>query len=149
MPRFAPSRRGLPGVSILDYILGRLVQMVPVIIGVSLIAFFSIHLVPGDPVQIMMHGRATPEVLAATHAQLGLDRPLPVQYLRFIGGALSGDLGQSIVQKAPVDAIIGERLGASIFLLAYSAVLAIVIAVPLSLLSAMKAERPLDHTIRL
>jgi peptide/nickel transport system permease protein len=136
-------------MAILEYIFGRLLQMVPVIAGVSLIAFFAIHLVPGDPVQIMMHGRATPEVLAATHAQLGLDRPLPLQYLRFIGGALGGNLGQSIVQKAPVHAIIGERLGPSLFLLAYSAVLAILIALPLAVVSALRAEGPVDHSIRL
>jgi peptide/nickel transport system permease protein len=136
-------------MAIVEYIVGRLLQMIPVIIGVTLIAFLAIHFVPGDPVQIMMHGRATPEVLAATHAQLGLDRPLPAQYLRFIGGALGGDLGQSIVQKAPVHAIIGERLGPTIFLLAYSAILAIVIALPLAVLSALRAERPIDHTIRL
>lgn len=136
-------------MAIVEYILARLLQMVPVVIGVSLIAFFAIHLVPGDPVQIMMHGRATPEVLAAAHAELGLDRPLHEQYLSFIGGALTGDLGKSIVQSAPVHEIVGERLGPSLLLLAYSAVLAILIAVPLAIVSAMRAERPVDHAIRI
>ena len=135
-------------MSIIEYIVGRLVQMLPVLVGVSLIAFLAIHLVPGDPVQIMMQGRATPAVLEATHKELGLDRPLPVQYLRFVGGAIVGDLGTSIVQKAPVHEIIGERLGPSIFLLAYSAVLAVLMALPLAVLSALRAERPVDHAIR-
>jgi peptide/nickel transport system permease protein len=134
---------------IIEYIIGRLLQMLPVLIGVSLIAFLAIHLVPGDPVQIMMHGRATPAVLEAAHKELGLDRSLPVQYLRFVGGAIVGDLGTSIVQKAPVHDIIGERLGPSIFLLAYSAVLAVLMALPLAVVSALHAERPVDHAIRL
>ena len=134
---------------IVDYLLSRLLQMIPVLIGVSLVSFLAVHLVPGDPVQIMMHGRATPEVLAEVHAELGLDQPLPVQYLRFIGNALMGDLGVSIVQKAAVSDIVGERLGPSLFLLAYSAVLALLIALPLAIVAALRAERPVDHGIRL
>jgi peptide/nickel transport system permease protein len=134
---------------IVEYVLGRILQMIPVMIGVSLVAFLSIHLVPGDPVQIMMHGRATEEVLATVRGELGLDRSLPIQYLRFVGGAMTGDLGKSIVQKAPVDEIIGERLGPTLFLLVYSAVLAIVIALPLAVVAALKAERPIDHGIRI
>lgn len=134
---------------IVDYLLSRLLQMIPVLIGVSLVSFLAVHLVPGDPVQIMMHGRATPEVLAQAHAQLGLDRPLPVQYLRFVGNAMIGDLGVSIVQKAPVADIVGERLGPSLFLLAYSAILAMLLAVPLAIVAALRAERPIDHVIRL
>ena len=83
----------------LQFIAGRLVQMIPVLIGVSLIAFFSIHLVPGDPIEIMTMGRATPETIAALRAEYGLDQPLWQQYLAFIGNALQGDLGRSIVQK--------------------------------------------------
>jgi peptide/nickel transport system permease protein len=134
---------------IVDYLLSRVLQMIPVLIGVSLVSFLAVHLVPGDPVQIMMHGRATPEVLAQAHAELGLDQPLPVQYLRFVGNAATGDLGVSIVQKASVGAIVGERLGPSLFLLAYSAVLAILLALPLAVVAALQAERPIDHAIRL
>lgn len=134
---------------IVDYLLSRLLQMIPVLIGVTLISFLALHLVPGDPVEIMMHGRSTPELLAAAHAELGLDKPLAVQYLRFIGGALTGDLGTSIVQKAPVHDIVGERLAPSLFLLAYSAVLAMLIAVPLAIVAALRAESPIDHGIRL
>ena len=134
---------------IVDYLLSRLLQMIPVLIGVSLVSFLAVHLVPGDPVQIMMHGRATPEVLAQAHAQLGLDRPLPVQYLRFVGIAMSGYLGVAIVQTAPVADGGGERLGPSLFLLAYSAILAMLLAVPLAIVAALRAERPIDHVIRL
>jgi peptide/nickel transport system permease protein len=134
---------------VLSYILGRLVQMVPVVLGVVLIAFLTIQLVPGDPVRIMLHGRATEDVIAAAHARLGLDQPVPVQFGRFVGNALHGDLGTSIIQQAPVTAIIFERLGASLFLLTYSALIAVLLAVPLAIVSAARHGRPIDHAIRI
>ena len=78
---------------ILSYIVGRLGQMVFVILGVTLIAFLTIQLVPGDPIRIMLHGRATDEIVAAAHERLGLDLPIPVQFGRFVWNALHGDLG--------------------------------------------------------
>jgi peptide/nickel transport system permease protein len=136
-------------VALLDYIIGRLLQMIPVIIGVSLIAFVSIHFVPGDPVEIMMHGRATPEALAAAHAKLGLDQPVLVQYWYFIVSAAQGDLGTSIIQNASVSKIVGERMLPTIYLLVTSAFLAVVIAVPLSIVAARRADQATDHVIRL
>ncbi len=136
-------------MAIVVYIVGRLGQMVLVVLGVTLIAFLTIQLVPGDPVRIMLHGRATDEVVAAAHARLGLDLPLPVQFARFVWNALQGDLGISIIQKAPVTEIVGERLEASVFLLAYSALIAVSLALPLALLAARHRERPLDHVIRI
>jgi peptide/nickel transport system permease protein len=123
--------------------------MVPVVLGVVLIAFLTIQLVPGDPVRIMLHGRATEDVIAAAHARLGLDQPVPVQFARFVWNALQGDLGTSIIQQAPVTAIILERLGASLFLLTYSALIAVLLAVPLAILSAARHGRPIDHAIRI
>ena len=76
-----------------QFFIGRLAQSVPVLIGVSLVSFFAIHLVPGDPIQIMTLGRATPETVARLHAELGLDRPLWQQYLSFVGNALQGEDG--------------------------------------------------------
>jgi peptide/nickel transport system permease protein len=139
----------VPLVALLDYIVGRLLQMIPVIIGVSLIAFVSIHFVPGDPVEIMMHGRATAEALAAAHAKLGLDQPLLVQYWDFIINAAQGDLGTSIIQNANVSKIVGERLLPTIYLLVTSAFLAVAIAVPLSIIAARRADQAADHVIRL
>jgi peptide/nickel transport system permease protein len=136
-------------VALLDYIVGRLLQMIPVIIGVSLIAFVSIHFVPGDPVEIMMHGRATAETLAAAHAKLGLDQPVLVQYWHFVVNAAQGDLGTSIIQNANVSKIVGERMLPTIYLLVTSALLAVVIAVPLSILAARRADQAVDHVIRL
>ncbi len=136
-------------MSLLSYIASRLIQMIPVVIGVSLIAFFAIHLVPGDPVQLMMHGRATPETLQAAHARLGLDQPLLIQYWNFIANAATGSLGTSIIQNADVGKIVGERLLPTVLLLVTSAVFAILIALPLSIIAARRSDRMADHAIRL
>lgn len=133
---------------ILSYIVRRLAQMVLVVLGVALFAFLTIQLVPGDPIRIMLHGRATDEVVAEAHQRLGLDQPLPVQFARFVWNALHGDLGVSIIQQAAVTSIVGERLEASVFLLTYSALMAVVLALPLALLAASRSDRPIDHAIR-
>lgn len=133
---------------ILSYIARRLAQMVLVVLGVALFAFLTIQLVPGDPIRIMLHGRATDEVVAEAHERLGLDQPLPVQFARFVWNALHGDLGVSIIQQAAVTSIVGERLEASVFLLTYSALMAVVLALPLALLAASHSDRPIDHAIR-
>jgi peptide/nickel transport system permease protein len=134
---------------ILNYIVRRLAQMALVILGVTLFAFLTIQLVPGDPIRIMLHGRATDEVVAAAHQRLGLDQPLPVQFARFVWNALHGDLGISIIQKASVTAIVGERLEASVFLLTYSTLIAVALALPLALVAASRRDRPIDHAIRI
>ena len=133
----------------LNYIANRLVQMMPVLFGISLVGFFAIHLVPGDPIQIMMHGHASPETVAAARAQLGLDRPLIEQYGRFLKLAVTGDFGQSIIQKQAVGSIVGERVLPTVLLLLCSTVLAILLALPLSLISARYSDHFIDHAIRI
>jgi len=133
----------------LNYIANRLLQIMPVVFGISLVGFFAIHLVPGDPIQIMMHGHASPETVAAARAQLGLDRPLLEQYGRFLKLAVTGDFGQSIIQKQAVGSIVGERVLPTVLLLLCSTVLAILLALPLSLISARYSDRLVDHAIRI
>lgn len=136
-------------MNVLGYILGRLVQMVPVLFGVALIAFLAMTLVPGDPIMLMLGGRATDEVLAAAHREFGLDRPVIVRFVEFVVNALQGDLGTSIIQRQPVSTIVGERVEKTIFLLVYGAVLSVLAAVPMAIIGAMKHGRPVDHAIRL
>ncbi|MBT3629688.1 MAG: ABC transporter permease, partial [Rhodospirillaceae bacterium] len=83
----------------LAYILSRLVQMVPVLFLVVLIAFLAMELVPGDPIMLMLGGRANETMLAALHAEFGLDRPAVTRFFSFIVNALQGDLGTSIIQR--------------------------------------------------
>ncbi len=80
----------------------RLLSLVWVVVGVSLITFVISHLVPGDPARLVAGDRATPEIVAHIRAQLGLDLPLPQQYLRYMGQLLQGDLGTSIRTHRPV-----------------------------------------------
>ena len=90
------------------FILSRLLQLVPVVLGMTLLAFALARLIPGDPVETMMGERGIdPAHHAAMRHALGLDRPLAVQYLDYLGGVASGDLGRSLVTKAPV---LGEFL---------------------------------------
>jgi hypothetical protein len=102
-------------VHLLGYIVRRLLQMIPVLIGITLLAFLFVKLLPGDPIMILTGGKASPETVAALHAKFGLDKPLHVQYLLFLSNAVRGDLGTSILQRDPVTDIVVERIGPSAF----------------------------------
>ena len=131
------------------YTFRRLIEMIPALLGITLFAFMFIKLLPGDPIMIMFGGRASPETIAAGRAKFGLDDPLPTQYFLFLTNAVQGDLGTSITQRAPVTVIIGERLVPSLFLLVYSALISVALALPLAIISAQRAEQPVDHAIRI
>jgi peptide/nickel transport system permease protein len=127
----------------------RVLQAIPVLLGITLVAFLAIHLVPGDPVRIMLQGRASDAAVAEINARLGLDQPLLVQYARFVGRAVTGDLGTSIIQRAPVSKIVTERLIPSSFLLAYATLLSVLLAVPLAVWAAARRDCLADHVIRI
>jgi peptide/nickel transport system permease protein len=127
----------------------RLLHTLPVILGITLTAFVLIHAVPGDPIRIMLGGKASQEHVDEVERQLGIDRPLPEQYLRFVGGLPQGDLGTSIILRRPVSDVVGERVGPSVFLLAYATLIALGLAVPLGIVSALRRNRLADHLIRL
>jgi peptide/nickel transport system permease protein len=122
---------------------------VPVIVGMTLFSFILIHLVPGDPIRIMAGGKAPEAVVKNIDHQLGLDRPLPTQYVRFVGHAAQGDLGESIVLRRPVSSVVGERVGPSLFLLGYGTLIGILLALPLGIASARWRNRLPDHLTRL
>ncbi len=130
------------------YILRRLLEMVPALIGITLIAFFLIKFIPGDPIQILSGGKATPETISRMRKEWGLDKPLPVQYVLFLGNAVRGDLGRSIIQRTAVSKLISQRIGNSLFLLGYAAVIAVILTLILSVISAQRADQPIDHSIR-
>jgi peptide/nickel transport system permease protein len=97
----------------------------------------------------MLQGRASDAAVAEIYARLGMDKPLLVQYARFVGSALTGDLGSSIIQRAPVATIVWERFVPSVFLLAYATLLSVLMAVPLAVWAAARRQRLADHVIRL
>lgn len=127
----------------------RLLEVIPVLIGITLVAFAIVHLVPGDPARILLGPRATPAAVADLSAQLGLDRSLPQQYWDFVSGAVTFSFGESFQFRQPVSEVIGPRILPSAFLIAYSLVVALVIAVPLAILSARRRDGWPDQVVRL
>src|SRR5579883_2295766 len=124
----------------------RVILAVPVALGVAVLAFFSLHLLPGDPVQIMLGDTdASAATIRAVQHELHLDRPLHVQLALFFAQLARGDLGTSIVQRRPVAALIGDALPATIELTA--AALAIVIAVPMGLAGALRPRSWFDRAV--
>lgn len=136
-------------MSVLSYVARRLVQSIPVLIAVTLIAFSLIHLIPGDPVRVMLGARATEESVAALREQLGLDEPLPIQYLTFVINAIRFEFGDSLFLRASIGPLIAQRGLNSLSLLVYSILVSLLIAVPLAIIAAVKRNRPADHLVRL
>lgn len=129
----------------LRFLLSRIVATVPVLFGVSLMVFMMLHLVPGDPVKMMLSEfQTTPQQVELLRSQLHLDDPLPTQYGRFVVNALRGDLGISIRSKRPVRNEIGENLGSTMQLAAAALLIAIGIGMPLGIIAALKQHSWLD-----
>ncbi len=127
------------------YLLRRLGVLAPVVLGVVTIVFLIVHLIPGDPVEAMLGETAQPADVQALRQQLGLDRPLAEQYVRYLGRLARGDLGVSLRQGEPVLRAIGRRLPATLLLTLVSLVVAVLIAVPLGILAAARRDTLYDH----
>lgn len=110
------------------YILRRLIFMIPVAFFVTLILFIVLRLTPGDPAQVELGEQATPETVAALHHELGLDKPIPVQYLIWVNRILHGNLGKSLANRQPVVQAISERLPATLELGFIAFVLHVILA---------------------
>jgi peptide/nickel transport system permease protein len=126
------------------FVLGRLVAVVPVLVLVTAGVFFLIHLTPGDPIDAMMAESVDAGVKAELSHQLGLDLPIHVQYVRWMGRLLHGDLGRSIRNNQPVVEDVGHRLRPSLELALLAMVIALVVAFPLGILSAARRNTPVD-----
>ena len=129
------------------YILRRLVQLIPVLLLASFIVFFIIHLIPGDPVEVMLgEGRYSQETYELLRKKMGLDEPLYIQYLHWLNRILHGDLGQSLRTQRPVLDTILERYPATIYLALASLLLGVVIAIPAGTIAAVKQNTPWDYS---
>ncbi len=113
-------------------------MMIPILLLVSVIAFSLIHLVPGDPALVILGPEAPMETVEALREQMGLNRPLIVQYASWLGSTLQGDLGRSLVDRQPVAKLIVQRLPATMELAIFTFLVATVIAVPLGIYTAVK-----------
>src|SRR5215204_1583187 len=135
-------------MNLLTFLQRRLVQLIPVLLGITLITFFMIHLIPGDPARNMLGPRATPERVAELRQSLGLDEPLWSQYRRFLTGVVRGDLGTSLYYRQAVGPLVVERLPPTVFLIVYSAVMALIVAIPLGIVAAVRRNSWIDQVIR-
>ncbi|MGI8673354.1 MAG: ABC transporter permease [Luteitalea sp.] len=129
----------------LRFLIRRILLTVPVLIGVATLVFALIHLVPGDPAVSMLGEAATPADVAALRARLGLDDPLPRQYLRFLSAATRLDLGVSLRTGRPVGTELAEKLGATALLAMAAMSVALIVAVPLGIIAAIRAGTWVDH----
>ena len=130
------------------YALRRIGQAVPVALLVTVLIFLLIKLLPGDPALAILGERASDEAIRVLHRQLGLDRPLWQQYAQYMGNLLTGDLGQSVRYRTPVAELLPRRAAVTGFLVVYSLILAVVIAVPLAVVAATHRERWPDQAVR-
>ncbi len=132
----------------LTYVLRRLVAMLPVLFGITVIVFFMIHLVPGDPARTLLGIRATDDSVAALHKAFGLDKPIWEQYLDFLGRLAHFDLGTSFFYNTDVSGLVAGRLPATLWLLVAATVLSLLISVPLAVVAASRRGGALDQVIR-
>jgi peptide/nickel transport system permease protein len=121
-----------------QYVLRRVLQSVVLLLCATVVVFLLVRAVPADPAQVMLGETATPEAVAALRESLGLDRPLPVQYARYMQHLLHGDLGLSIRARRPVLDIIRERAGATVELTLAAAALAVGVGIPVGILAAVR-----------
>ncbi|HBY95282.1 MAG TPA: hypothetical protein DEP84_15240 [Chloroflexi bacterium] len=134
---------------VVRYIARRLALLVPVLLGISLFVFSLIRFAPGDPVHAALGMDYDPKLAAEMKRELGLDKPIPQQYVWWVGRAIRGDLGRSIVAGETVQALIRSRLPTTLLLSLGSMVVALLIAVPLGIVSAVYKDSLIDNVSRL
>src|SRR5919199_2712685 len=132
-------------MSFASYLLRRLLLVLPTLFGVTLISFFLTYILPGNPALVKAGPLATPEYVAEVERRMGLDRPVWVQYGRYVSGLFRGDLGESASTGRPVLEDFVQRLPATLELTLASLALAVLIGVPLRILSAVHRDRLIDH----
>ena len=128
----------------LTYAAKRILLAIPTLLIVAIAVFAMLHLIPGDPAQLMLGDLETPEALARLHAELGLDRPLLVQFTMWIGRVLHGDLGVSIVQQRPVLEILLGAFAVTASIVVPAVAIAALLAIPLGMLAAWKQNTRID-----
>jgi peptide/nickel transport system permease protein len=135
-------------MSRLHYVGRRLLHLVPILFGVSVVVFLLVHLIPGDPARTLLGPQARPAQVAALRKNLGLDRPMVVQYFSYLWGLLRGNLGTSIDFQVPVRQLIGPAIAPTVWLLTYAAVLVVVFTIPLGIIAARWKGRWPDALVR-
>ncbi|HBK60901.1 MAG TPA: peptide ABC transporter [Firmicutes bacterium] len=133
----------------LRFIGKRILWMIPLLFGVTLMVFLILHLTPGDPAALILGDAADQQTIEMLRHEMGLDRPLPVQYLDFVWKAVRGDLGTSIHSKRPVVSELRSRLPATLELACTALTLAVMIGITVGIVSAVKRYSAFDHAMML
>jgi peptide/nickel transport system permease protein len=133
------------------YLLKRLILAIPTLLIASFLIFSLVHIAPGDPIRVMLGQYQDPELIARLREAMGLDLPFHVQYLRWLGKVLQGDLGLSITVKrgASVAGLIAQRFSVTVELATFSLIIALLIAIPTGVISALRQNRLSDHISRI
>lgn len=127
------------------YIRRRLLQSILVVWGVSVLVFFLLRLAPGDPVSLLLSETASPEQMEAVREKWGLNEPIPVQYMVFLGRALQGDLGDSLFFQQPAIEVLLERMPATLQLSGVALLFSLTVAIPMGMMSALKRDTIWDY----
>jgi peptide/nickel transport system permease protein len=130
-------------------VLLRLAALAPMLLALTMVSFALVHVIPGDPALVMMGGEGTPQAVQELRHQLGLDRPLHVRYLEWLGQIVRGDLGQSLYNKTRVSEELVWRMPTTLSLVTLALLFAVGIGVPAGLLSAAFRNSWVDHAARL
>jgi peptide/nickel transport system permease protein len=128
-----------------SYLIKRLLALLPVLGVVAVVVFLLIHLTPGDPAAVMLGPEASAAQVDALRAQLGLNDPLYVQFFRWLGGVLQGDLGESLFIRQPVTTVLADALGPTMSLAIMAELLALVVAVPAGIVAARRRGTAVDR----
>jgi peptide/nickel transport system permease protein len=134
---------------LLRHVAGRLVQIVPTVVLVAVLMFALLRLLPGDPAVVLLGDRATDASIARMHAEMGFDKPLPVQFLSWLGQLAQGNFGESITMRTSVGHLIVQRLPNTLMLTGMSTIIALLLAVPLAFVAALNEDGWADTVIRL
>ncbi|MGA8207572.1 MAG: ABC transporter permease [Candidatus Dormiibacterota bacterium] len=131
----------------IGFIIRRFGQSIVVVIGVTIATFILLHLLPGSPIRAILGPRATPLAVHQLTVELGLNKPIPVQYAVWVNNLLHLNLGYSYKLDQPVTALLAERIPKTLFLVGASLILAIVIAIPLGVVMAVRRTKPDDYVL--
>lgn len=129
------------------YVISRTLQAVIVLIGVTLVTFILVNVVPGDPIMLMLDRRVDEQTIARMRREFGFDRPYYEQYFTFLGNAIKGDFGDSYFEKTPVNEMIGRGLKHTVKMAFWAFVLAIILGLTAGILSAQKHNTALDRLV--
>lgn len=131
----------------LGFVVRRVLSTIPVLAMVALLVFLMLRLTPGDPAAVLAGDNGTPQQIEEIRAALGLNEPIYKQFIIYVGGILTGDLGESYFFKKQVTELISQRVGATVSLAAITLIFTLIVAIPLGVIAAFRRGRWIDQMV--